>query len=308
MKTRFSLLIVIISFIIACGPNAEHLAEQARLDSLRKDPTEKAEQDRLARELAFPKNTDSTRKMVRTAEIKFKVKDVRNASLQIEDLTAKYNGFITYSNLASVPVSSADIDIEKDSLTHVHTYSFENEIKLRVPNIKLDSFLRSLAPLITYLDYRTIHADDISLNLLHIEKLTKRLDKFDKRMTNAIDKKGKRLYESAVAEDVVLNRQNQADANNVEQMRLMDQYNYSTVTLYLYQNQLIGYERLLNTHIWENYRPGFFKRMTEGFESGWEAIQTFIVGLAHLWAFILLGIIAYFFIQYIIKKRKKGKK
>src|SRR5688572_8732959 len=46
-------------------------------------------------------NADTSRKFVRTANMKFKVKDVRKSTFGIEDIISKRDGFVSYTNLNS---------------------------------------------------------------------------------------------------------------------------------------------------------------------------------------------------------------
>ena len=50
---------------------------------------------------AVENNKDSTRKFIRTADLKFKVKDAIRSTYDIENIIVKQGGFVTYTNLAS---------------------------------------------------------------------------------------------------------------------------------------------------------------------------------------------------------------
>jgi hypothetical protein len=311
---RNYLLLLPLFLLIACGPSAEQLSEQARIDSVKMDqiekqtsaasPSNESSADSIANMMAFPKARDTSHKFIRTAEAKFKVKEVTKASYKIEDIAAKYKGFITLSLLRSDLQNTSQVDIQRDSLTEVHLYSVYNDMELRVPNQNLDSFLREISPLIVFLDYRNIKAEDITLALKQMERQNKRLEKFEKRMTKAVDKSNQDLHQTTHAEDAILNRQSQADANAAQQASLLDQYNYSTVKLYVYQNNVIRRERVANTNIWQQEEPGFFSRMGKAFMRGITIVSEILIFLTNLWLFALVVLIAFYLIRKWLKYRK----
>jgi len=125
---------------------------------------------------------DSTRKFIRTANLKFKVKDVIKSTYDIEDITAKEGGFVTYTNL-----SSSISDVQKKAISEAETletthYVVTNEIILRVPNNKLDETLKEISRNIDYLDYRVIKAEDVALQLLANKLTQKRAAKNEQRL------------------------------------------------------------------------------------------------------------------------------
>jgi len=119
-----------------------------------------------ANELDLNTKTPEGRKFIRTADVKFKVKNVMSASEQIEDMAAKYGGFITYSNLENSQENSEYTKISRDSILVTRLVVVQNSMVLRVPNEKLDSLVRQFNKLITYLDFRIIKMDDVTLQFV----------------------------------------------------------------------------------------------------------------------------------------------
>jgi len=50
---------------------------------------------------AVENGKDTTRRFIRTADLKFKVKSVIKSTYNIEELTSRQDGFVTYTNLTS---------------------------------------------------------------------------------------------------------------------------------------------------------------------------------------------------------------
>ncbi|WP_431244537.1 DUF4349 domain-containing protein [Flavobacterium sp. P21] len=136
---------------------------------------------------------NSKQKFIRTADIKFKVKNVVKSTYAIENATQKFGGFVTYTNLQSNIHDQIKTKISQDSTLETTKYSVENNITIRVPNTKLDTVIKTIAKQIDFLDFRVIKADDVSIKMLANQLSQKRNSISEKRVANAIDSKGKKL-------------------------------------------------------------------------------------------------------------------
>src|SRR6187431_2047217 len=153
---RGLILLAVISLIISCKKSeapSEELAD-AKISS-----------DTISSSAAVEKE-GSTRKFIRTADIKFKVKNVTQSTYTIENITNKFDGFVTYTNLQSTIIDEFETKISLDSTLQTIRYNVENDITIRVPNKRLDTVIKSIAKQIDFLDYRIIKADDVSLKML----------------------------------------------------------------------------------------------------------------------------------------------
>jgi Domain of unknown function (DUF4349) len=236
-----------------------------------------------------PKNSD--RKFVRTADIKFKVKNVANSTYAIENTTNKFGGFVTYTNLQSTISDKSETKISLDSTLEITKYMVENNITIRVPNIRLDTVIKTIAKQIDFLEYRIIKADDVSLQMLSNQLTQNRTENQEKRLEKAIDAKGKKLNEVIAAEDNLNTKKEQKDNSKIENLSLQDQVNFSTLTLQIYQRETIKEEMIANA---KTYRQDFGSKILDGIISGWYVIEGIIAVIVQLWSVILIGIGGYF--------------
>ncbi len=236
-----------------------------------------------------PKNSD--RKFVRTADIKFKVKNVANSTYAIENTTNKFGGFVTYTNLQSTIIDKSETKISQDSTLEITNYRVENNITIRVPNSRLDTVIKTIAKQIDFLEYRIIKADDVSLQMLSNQLTQNRTENQEKRLEKAIDTKGKKLNEVLAAEDNLNTKKEQKDNSKIENLSLQDQVNFSTLTLQIYQRETIKEEMIANA---KTYRQDFGSKILDGLISGWYVIEGIIAVVAQLWSVILIGIGGYF--------------
>ncbi|WP_304196284.1 DUF4349 domain-containing protein [Flavobacterium alvei] len=282
-KTILALLIVI--FAISCK-KAEEASESAyeSNNDIAVDTTNTISSSAAVE----PKNSD--RKFVRTADIKFKVKNVANSTYAIENTTNKFGGFVTYTNLQSTVSDKQETKISQDSTLEITKYTVENNITIRVPNIRLDTVIKTIAKQIDFLEYRIIKADDVSLQMLSNQMQQNRSSNQEKRLEKAIDTKGKKLNEVIAAEDNLNTKNEQNDNAKLENLSLKDQVNFSTLTLQIYQRETIKEEMVANP---KTYRQGFGSKILDGIISGWYVIEGIIAVIAQLWSVILIGIGGY---------------
>ena len=125
---------------------------------------------------------DSTHKFIRTADLKFKVKNVPQSTYYIENVISKFDGFVSFTNLQCKIIEQNKTKISQDSTLETTRYSVENNITIRVPNKRLDTVLKSIAKQIDFLDYRVIKADDVSLKMLANQLSQKRSATKEKRV------------------------------------------------------------------------------------------------------------------------------
>lgn len=296
MKNIKTILVIALSAaLFSCAPKATE--EAPAYDSVAVMVSSSA---------AVENKKDSTHKFIRTAELKFKVKSVIESTYDIEDITARVGGFVTYSDLTSDAFSSETKEISLDSSVIVTHFRVTNSIVLRVPNTKLDTTLKQIAKNIVYLDNRIIKADDVALQLLSNDLTINRSDKNETRLKNAIDNRGKKLNETTTAEELLLNKQEQADNARIANLSLKAQINFSTIHLTIYQNVGVNYEKIANEKKLRQYEPGFGFRILNSLSNGWDIFEDIIVFLLNLWGLVILGILGFLgYKLYVIKFKKK---
>jgi hypothetical protein len=179
---RFLIVLGVITLIISCK-KSEVAGEESISDS-------KLTADTISSSAAVEKEGIS-RKFIRTADLKFKVKNVTQSTYVIENITNKFDGYITYTNLHSNIVDNFETKISQDSTLETTRYNVENNITIRVPNKRLDTVIKAIAKQIDFLDYRIIKADDVSLKMLSNQLSQNRSTVNEKRVQKAIDTKGK---------------------------------------------------------------------------------------------------------------------
>ncbi len=248
---------------------------------------------------AVAKANDS---IIRTADLKFKVKQVYQSTTAIEDIATHFGGFVTSSNLTSSIDQVNTTEISADSSLETTLYTVTNSMVVRVPNITLDTTLKSMAYLIDYLDYRNIKAEDSRLQFMQAQLTRNRLQHHTQRVENNIDNKGKKLGETTNAEDNLLNKQEQADNALLESFLLKDKVNYSTITLSIYQRQGIKRTLIANNKNIEPYKPSLLKRLVESIQTGWLVLEDLMLFLIRIWSLIVIALVVLFIYRKFFRK------
>lgn len=283
--------------LAACGSNKEYYEQKDKAPASL-EAAEKAVMDSVAAANGFISSSaaqvsrrDSVRKFVRTAEMRFKAGNVQRSTYTIEDIIGKHNGFVTLSNLHSTVSYTNKTAVSADSSLETTYYITESVMSMRVPNVSLDSALKEIATQISFLDYRIIRAEDVSLQLMANKWSQKRAERHRQRLQNAIDTKGKKLEETTDAEESLAGKEEVADYSKLSNISLLDQVNYSTINLQVYQRETAKKELVANEKNIRAYEPGVLSKIKEALLSGWFFLEEFIVFLCKLWPLLPIGVI-----------------
>lgn len=305
MKPAIIILSILIFFVSCSDADFNNKEREASVSYDEKEAaSEKEADDFISSSAAVENKKDTTRKFIRKADLKFKVENVLKSTYDIENITSTHGGYVTYTNLSSNIERTKKTDITADSTLKSTYYEVTNKITLRVPNTKLDTTLKDISRNIDFLDYRIIEAENVFLQLLANELTQIRSEKNEERLTEAIDQRGKELTETALAEQLLLRKQELADQAKIANLSLQDQIDFSTVELYIYQSQTIKKELIANEKNITEYEPSFGTKIFNSLKFGWELLEALLVFLVKLWGFLVLGIIVFMAYKLYLKFKK----
>lgn len=243
---------------------------------------------------------DSIRKFIRIANLKFKVQNVVQASYSIEKIAIENGGIIIKSDIRNTNSYTESIPSTSDSIIQITHYTLTGYLELNVPYQNLNQILDEIAPLAKVIDYRTVTAENVSIQLLE-ERLNKeRLAKKQRRLSNAIDNKGHRLYDIVDAENSLDAAADSENRSKIEEYRLNDQIMYSNIYLQLYQDESTYIEKKACA---KEIKPAFSNQLSEGLANGWAAIITVFLFFINIWPLTLILLAA--IVGFIYWKKKK---
>lgn len=241
-----------------------------------------------------PKQADSTREFVRTADMQFKVKDVKTATFDIERIVSSNKGYVISSILESTVNYKNSIRTSKDSMTDIINYSVHNDIIIRVPNQELDKTLSEIATHIDYLDFRKLKADDVTKQYVSAKLTENRFNHHKERVEQQIDTKGKKLNQTVEAENGLLEKQESADESKLNTMELKHDIAFSTVTIAIYQKETTKKEASVYIIPSEPYKPGFGTKLMGALTDSVQVLSEILLFFVKLCpiALLVIGIVA----------------
>jgi hypothetical protein len=247
---------------------------------------------------------DTTRRFIRTADLRFRVTDAVQSSFKIEDIVARFDGFVERTHLSSEINQRYTTAVSTDSTLETERFTVTNRLTIRVPVQRLDTMLKSLVGLIDFLDHRTVAAQDVRLLMLANELSQKRIKEHQTRVSDAIDEQGRKLKETLPAEQQLLVKQELADQSRLSNLGLEDRIAFSTISIDLYQRPDLRRTMLANEKNIKAFEPGLGTRILEALNEGWQILVILVLFLIRSWSILLMAAILYLI---VIRYRSRTK-
>ncbi|MEP6906730.1 MAG: DUF4349 domain-containing protein [Pseudoxanthomonas sp.] len=237
--------------------------------------------------------SDAQRKFIRTAQAKFRVKDVYRSALAIEDAVAAKGGFVVKNDIDTNIDAIRKRSLGNGQLVELAEYTVRGELTVRVPSEKTQAFLRSIIGQMEFLDTRSFAANDAQFALLREQLAYQRNQEAQQELGDAKDEGGKLSQKAAV-----ISARNDAKSGRDEalivQKEFEDRVAFSTLDLSLYQLPKLRRTEIadMEAAVRDN-GPGFFTRLGKSLSAGWfglleVALQ--VIKLWPLWLVLLLGV------------------
>lgn len=278
-------------------PDAAVAPTATTFNEASEQPEDEKPRSALSSNAAVVNTRDTLHQFVRTAEMKCMVQNVVRATHAFERVVAQYHGFVTYTHLHSNVNSFRELPIGTDSILSSSTYTVINNMTLRVPNIHLDTVLKSFAQHISYFDYRIIKADDVSLQLIDNRQSYARNNNIADRMQQAVQQQRGKLTEISNIEESIYDKQVAADAAHLNNMALKDKIAYSTVSIELYQPKAVMQQVRLNEEHLGKYEPSISSKLIQALAFGWHIFEGILLFILKIWPLGLLAFVAYVLIK-----------
>jgi Fe-S cluster assembly iron-binding protein IscA len=281
MKRHFA--IVALAAIIFAGCNAEHKAE-----SLDYASTDTIAADAVA-------NGELVEKMTKTADMRFRVKDVQRTKEDLSTTIRKQGGLVMEFNINSSIQNSEKVKFSSDSLKEITAYRTDGYLVARVPSDQLDDLTNKVAGMAVFVDNQSLKMEDKSMDYLENKlKAENRIEAVE-RINKVATKKSANVETSLNIKDDYVDRK-------IENLSIDKRVKYSTISLSFYQDNTIKTMIVANDNIYD-YKPDFLRRLGLNLLDGWMYFKEFILFLSKLWMFVLAGVVAFFVIRYYTRKQ-----
>lgn len=214
-------------------------------------------------------SAEITQKLIKRGGINFESENITTDFEKITRLLPQYKAYL-----------------EAENQSKSDQYS-RYELTIRVPAENYDSLINKISSLAYKLENKYSNIEDV----------TERYYDLQSRITNqkALEQRYLELLNKAsTMQDILEIERNLTEVRStIEQLEgqfkyLSKQIGYSTLNVSFYEQLPYVYN--------ESGRKGFFARIASALSSGWTGFLSFLVGLVHLWPFlILLVAIGYIF-------------
>lgn len=224
------------------------------------------------------------KKFVRTVDVKMDVKDVYQATVAIEDTLKSLNGFVISGNYQTLVEEENIHSVSDEKAMLIRKYREENKMQVKVPTEKLATFLAFLNKQSAFLNFRGITATDVSIDIQQSQLEQQRLKQNRENL-----EKLKNSHNTADA----INTNNEDEINRqVADLHLLDNLKYSTVDIYLngVKARIARIEVANTQSLNSGYKGSFWYDLKQAFYSGFYSFQNFVVLVANLWLYILVGV------------------
>jgi hypothetical protein len=233
-------------------------------------------------------------KLVKTADMNFKVKNAQQTGDSIAMLTNRYNGLVMHHQMASEVENTENIRISNDSIRQVTVYKTTADMTVKIPSANLEDFMNHVGRMAVLTISRKMDVEDKSFDYTSAEFKVKNRKEWVAQ-TKTMDK------ESAKDPDAVLALKDGMVDTQVNNLKTDAAVKYSTIILSFYQDKTISKQLIANDDP-SAYHPPFFSRLLMALANGWYIFSEIILGLANMWMFVLAGIALW--VGYKVYKRK----
>jgi len=251
--------------------------------------------DAVAADSASVASAENTEKIIKTADMRFRVKDVQSTKEKLSKVIKAEGGTVAEFSIQSVVLESDKIKQSADSLKEITAYRTEGYLVAKVPSEKLDEFTNTIAQMSVFVDNQSLKMDDQSIaylaNKLKAENRVEAVGRINKLAT----KKSPNVETSMLIKDDLIDKK-------IENMLIDSKVKYSNITLNFYQDNTVKTMIVANDTL-SDYRPAFATRLWLNIVNGWSIFMELILALANLWMLILAAVLGIFVFKYYRARR-----
>jgi len=246
--------------------------------------------------MAEPVSADTAAaKIIKTADMRFRVKDVQNTKEQLSQTIKSQGGAIAEFSIQSSIQESDKVKYSTDSLKEITSYRKDGFLVAKIPSEKLDDFTNTVAKMAVFVDTESMKMDDQSITYLANKmKAQNRVDASN-QINKIPTKKAGNIETSLSLKDEYVDKK-------IDNMSIDSRVRYSTITLNFYQDNTVKTMIVANDNLYD-YRPGFINRLGLNLLNGWTIFKEIILAIANAWTILVLCVAVFLGIKYYKAKR-----
>jgi hypothetical protein len=233
-------------------------------------------------------------KLVTTADMRFKVKDVRKTTEQIAALTKGCNGTVVNHFVRSTTVDSSNVRKSDDSLMRITVVNTTADMTVKVPPGKVEEFVNQVADMGISIDRLNMHVNDKTFDYLATRlKLKNQRELVDQN---------KGAGHPKTPDEIVTYKNSMVD-DQVQNLKTDDSTKNSVITLNFYEANVIHKETIANPDL-SNYNQPIYAQFASSIKNGWSVFTSILIALANGWILVPIALAIWFGVRYFNKRKK----
>lgn len=279
---KVSLYLLINILVLNCSDMSPKLNETISLDKVaidedfksvsRENGTTSFEIKSISPEI--PQNL----KIIKSAKVKYQVKNVKTATKQIKKAVSSYGTYISEMRFEN------------------NLYRKENRFTIKIPHTHFDSAMDSISTFSEFIDYENISTQDVTTEYVDLEARLKTKLEVKQRYESILRKNAITVEDILATEDKLRIIQEEIEVTQGRLKYLTNKVAFSTIQIDLYET--VNYKEEPST-----YNKTFWTKTKNALSSGWHMIEILFLGILHIWPLVITGTILFIFIKNRLKKK-----
>jgi hypothetical protein len=295
MKTKILIPLAGVALFCACKGGGSGSQSADSDTTTRSNLTVKTDSVRRARTAKTFEVAQIAQKLVKTASMHFKVKDVQQTSNQIGALTAGCNGTVMYHTINSIAGDSTTIRKTDDSLLKITVLNNTADMIVRIPSAKVETFVDQVAGMGVVVNSLKFEANDKTYDYLSTRlKLKNQQERAKSGESGSFNLKNP---------DVLLDYKNHIIDQQVNNLKTDDSVKNAVIALSFYENNVVHKELIANPDL-SAYNLPLSTRLGASIKNGWSVFIDIMVELANLWVLAPVAGLVWLVVRYYQKKKK----
>jgi len=216
-------------------------------------------------------------KIIKSANVRYKVKDVKKATKHIKRISNIYNSYVS------------ELRFENN------LYKKENRFTMKVPAKDFDVIMDSISSVAEFIEFENITTKDVTSEYIDVEARLKTKLEVKKRYELILRNRAKSVEDLLDVEEKLQHIQEEIESSQGRLKYLKNKVAFSTIQVDLYETVEFKEEP-------KQYKKTFLSELKEAFISGWDFIKSFFISLIYIWPLILIGAVVFIIIRKRIKK------
>lgn len=274
MKTRIMLLMA-CAIAMSCAQSSKF---EARADEA-PAPAEQQSQTASPSQIAATPNvdiySDGKTKLIKTANYRFEVEQMKKSTEAIEEAVKKYPAYI----------AATELELENQFM--------ENKMTIKVQSEYFYELLKEIDVQAKFVNFRNVKTNDVSKEFVDLESRLKTKREVEARYTQILRNKAGTIEELLNAEQQIGALHEEIEATISRINSLKDQVSYSSINLEFYQAIALEVQQ----------EPTWKEKFVNGLNTGLAGILNIVVVLAYLWPLMIVAAVVVIAVTFLRKKK-----